>query len=178
MLHTLLIALATIGTIAAILFLLITFTRRQHRKKLQHLKADYHSLLEQHQLHPDHSQFFEHRIFALDSNAGVFVFVQDDESLPNAVIPLSEITDCRIWKDGVEIKRKIGKQKEVTEEYINAMGLSFHRKSGLVVKVPVYTEVLDGVLEKIPLSNIAEQWQLRIKNELGQHKTAPQKMLG
>ncbi|MEO6830859.1 MAG: hypothetical protein ABI378_01435 [Chitinophagaceae bacterium] len=178
MLHTLLIALATIGSIAAILVFLMSITRRQKRKKMQHLKAEFHALLEQYQLHPDHSQFFEHRIFGLDSTAGVFVFVQDDEALPQAVIHLAEVQDCKLWKDGVEIKHKNGKQKETSEEYISAIGLSFHRKGGIITNVPVYTEVLDGILEKIPLHNIAEQWQLRIKNELGQVKSAHREMAG
>lgn len=178
MLHTLLTALATIGIITAILVFLMAITRRQKRKKMQQLKADYNSLVELHQLHPDHSQVFEHRIFGLDTTAGVFVFVQHDDILPQAAISLAEVQDCKIWKDGVEINRKNGKIKEANEEYISAIGLAFHRRGGVVIKVPVYTEVLDGVLEKIPLHNIAEQWQLRIKNELGQVRSEQHQMAG
>ena len=166
MLHTLLIALAIIGSLAAVITLLIMITKRQGRQRNKQLQDAYLSQLAQHNLNPEFSQVFDHRILALDAGRGVFVFVQHNEAQPAAVIDLSDISDCKLWKDGVQISRKRGNRPEAVEEYINAVGLSFARKSGVAMNIPVYTEMLDGIEQKNTLHKAAEQWHQRIKTAL------------
>ena len=165
MLHTLLIALALVGGIAAFVALCIFITRRQMRRKSQRLKDSYNVLLKQHNINPDFSQTFEHRIFAFDASRRVFAFVQNDEKLPSGVIELSDVAECQLWKDGVQISRK-GTRAAPVEEYINAVGLSFKGKDGIVKNVPVYSEILDGIEEKIALSKAADQWLKKINTAL------------
>lgn len=167
MLHTILIALATIGGVTVLLIALMAVTRRQKRRKMEKLQQEYQQLIEANNLNPSYSQVFDHRILALDSKAGAFIFAQHDPQLPHGIIHLSEVQNCSLWKDGISISRSSKTNKSTTEEYINTIGLAFQRKgNNKPIHVPIYSEVLDGVLEKIPLHNIAEQWQLRIKNEL------------
>lgn len=176
MLHTLIIAIAIVGGIAAVIAFLIFITKRQGQRKNQQLQDSYSALLAQHNLQPDYSQFFEHRIFAFDAARRIFVFVQQDEDQPSAVIDLADVGDCRLWKDGVQIKRKGANRAESVEEYISAVGLSFSRKSGLVMNVPVYTEMLDGIEQKIALNKAADQWLQRIKTALAvsaEHRLQP-----
>jgi hypothetical protein len=166
MLHTLLIALAIIGSLAAIITLLIMMAKRQGRHRNKQLQDAYLAQLAQHNLNPEFSQVFDHRILALDTVRGVFVFVQQNEAQPFAVINLSDISDCKLWKDGVQISRKRGNRPEAVEEYISAVGLSFTRKSGVATNIPIYTEVLDGIEQKITLHKAAEQWVERITRAL------------
>jgi hypothetical protein len=174
MLHTLLIAAALIGSIAAIAGLLIYITKRQSRIRNQRLKDDYKALLAQHHIHPQFSQVFEHRILALDTSQQVFAFVQHDEALPSAVIHMAEVADCQLWKDGIQISHQRGKRGERVEEYVSAIGLSFKRRSGVVINVPVYTEALDGIEERIALTKAADQWLQRLKN-IAPGASAPQR---
>lgn len=162
MLHTLLIAAALLGGIAAIVGLLIYITKRQGRVRKRQLLEEYQTLLSQHNIQPDFAQVFDHRILALDTSRSVFAFVQHDETMPNAVIHMGDVADCSLWKDGIQISRKSGKHAESVEEYNSAVGLSFKRQSGVVVNIPVYTEVLDGIEEKIVLTKAAEQWLRRL----------------
>lgn len=174
MLHTLLIAGAVLGSIAAIVGFLIYVTKRQDRARIQRLKDKYNFLLAQHNIQPEFSQVFEHRILALDTSRGIFAFVQQDESLPVAVIDMADVTDCQLWKDGIQINRTEGKHRERVEKYVSAIGLSFRRRSGIVVNVPIYTEALDGIEEKIALSKAAAQWLERLRaissSATGQHR--------
>jgi hypothetical protein len=169
-----LIAGAVLGSLAAIVALLIYITKRQGRARTKRLREEYSALLAQHNIQPSFSQVFDHRILALDARRGVFAFVQHDEKLPEAIIEMAEIADCQLWKDGIQISRKAGKRGETVEEYVSAIGLSFKRKSGIVINVPIYTEALDGVKEKIPLTKAATQWLERLRAVLsgmaGQHR--------
>lgn len=166
MLHTLLVAFAIVGGIAAIVFILIFIARRQGQRRNQQLLATYSALLEHHRLQPDFSEIFEHRVLALDTNQRVFIFTQNDEMLPSAIIDLDDIAGCRLWKDGVQISRKRSSRPESVEEYISAVGLSFQRKSGVILNVPVYTEPLDGIEQKIALCKAAEHWLQRLNGIL------------
>lgn len=166
MLHTLLIVAALLGGIAAIAGLLIYITKRQGRARNRQLQEEYQTLLSQHNIQPDFTQVFDHRILALDTSRKVFAFVQYDEAMPNAVIDMADVADCKLWKDGIQISRKGGKRHESVEEYISAIGLSFKRRSGVLVNIPVYTEVLDGIEEKIALTKAADQWLRRLKAAL------------
>lgn len=178
MLHTLLVAGAVIGSLAAIVAFLIYITKRQGHARTKRLKEEYSALLAQHNIQPSFSQVFDHRILALDARRGIFAFVQHDEALPDAVIEMGDISDCQLWKDGIQVSRAGGKRGETVEEYVSAVGLSFKRRSGIVINVPVYTEALDGVEEKIPLTKAAIQWLERLKTVLsattGQHRHTAQ----
>jgi hypothetical protein len=145
MLHTLLIALAVIASIGAIVALCIFVTRRQTRHRRHQLQDNYRTILVQHNVTPDFSQTFEHRIFAFDTTRAMFAFAQSSEEHPSGVIELSEVEECTLWKDGVQINKNGGTKASSVEEYVNALGLSFRQKSGVVTNIPVYTEVLDGI---------------------------------
>lgn len=161
MLHTLLIALAVVGGTAAIIFLCIFIARRESKRKKQRLLESYAALLAQHNINPDFSQTFEHRMFAFDANLRMFAFVQNDKILPSGVVDLSEVSECRIWKNGVQVSFNSSRNQSV-EEHISSVGLLFRHKNGNELIVPVYTEVLDGIEEKIKLSKAAEHWLSRI----------------
>lgn len=162
MLHTLLVALAVVGGIAAFIFLCIFITRRQSKQKKQRLAESYESLLALHEINPDFSQTFEHRIFAFDSNRRIFAFVQNEDSFPWAVIELNDVSECKLWKSGIQISIK-NKQNQNAEEHISSIGLLFSYKNGTVIHVPFYTEVLDGIAEKLPLNKATEHWLSRLK---------------
>jgi hypothetical protein len=163
MINTTVISLIMIGSIAAIIAFLIFVARRQGQRRTQRLKAAYSTLLSQHGLAPDHVQVFEHRIFALDGSKQQFAFVQNDEHLSSGVIDLAEVVNCKLWKDGVQISRSGNSRAGSVEEHINAVGLSFIRKSGIVINVPIYSEQLDGIEQKIALNKAAAHWLRKIK---------------
>lgn len=164
MLHTLLIAAAVIGTITAFILLLVFVTKRETRLRKQKLKDAYKTLLAQHNLLPDYSKEYEHRILAIDTTRQIFAFVQEDEKLSSVVVDLNELSDFRLWKDAVQlVNREKGRNTSV-EEHVNSVGISFIRRNGDTTNVPVYTEAMDGIEDKAPLSKEAEDWIQRIKN--------------
>jgi hypothetical protein len=162
MLHTLLIALILVGGIAAVTFVCIFIAKRQSKQKKERLLESHSEQLAQHNIKPDFSQIFEHRIFALDASRRIFAFVQNDEKLPSGVIELNDVAECRLWKTGLPIGSKVGRNRDA-EEFINSVSMLFSLNNGEMIHVPVYTEVLDGIEEKISLSKSADQWLSRIK---------------
>ena len=59
--------------------------------------------------------------------------------------------------------RAKGKQPE---EHVNGVMLSFVRRSGAVINVPIYNARLDGLFERMLLTDVAKSWQSRINSVL------------
>lgn len=160
MIGTLLTALAVVGGTAATVFILLAVSRRKQQRKDQGLKDGYRALLAQHNLVPDHEQFFPNRICALDTTKGVLVFVQHDNV--HSVIELGDVLKCRRWKEGVQIRRSASSRNPESEEYVYSIGVSFFRRDGVVTTLPFYTEVIDGIASKIALSKATDHWLERL----------------
>lgn len=159
MLHTLLIALAIIGSLTAIIIGLIFITKRERSNLKKTLLDNYRIALTEHNIVPDKVQDLEHRILALDTSKKIFVCIQKGIDDSSAIIDLHDVKDCRIWKDGFKLSTDKPVRSSQAEEHTNIVALSFIRKSGIALNVPVYVEAIDGLFEKMPLIRVAEQWQ-------------------
>jgi len=62
-----------------------------------------------------------------------------------------------------KIAIKKGKGKTSYEEHISDIYLSFMSKGNLILDVPTFNEIHDGLLEKMNLMSVAEKWQQKIK---------------
>lgn len=159
---TLWVAVAVVGTLAAIIYFLKLVTKRQAQARNKKMWDHYRSLLAQHNLAPDHVEEFPHRIFGLDTERQHFVFVQHDPAQPYELLDLSEQRECRIMNSGVNVSSTTTGGKTHTEEHVNSISLAFTSRSGVRISVPVYTEALDGIEQRKALQEKAGLWHRRI----------------
>ncbi len=163
---TMWIALAVVGILAAIIYLLKFITQRQTKARKNAMWAHYKKLITDHKIAPDTVEEFRHRIFGLDSGKMHFIFVQHDAAQPHEVLDLSDQKDCRVVNSGVHVNVTGKGGKTQTEEHINAISLSFTSRSGVRIAVPVYTEIMDGIEHRQQLQQQASNWQRRIQQAM------------
>ncbi len=142
--------------------MLISITRRQQRRRQERLRNTLGVLLLQHRLQPDRTDEFPHRILALDTGRRMLAFAQHDESLPTLAVDLDEISDCRLWKESKGMTFTGSNPLGRTPEHVSAIGLVIIRPNQELIKIPLYTEILDGIGERQRLEEVAEEWRLRI----------------
>ena len=163
MISTIIISAILIAILVAVVTAFVYSSKKSGKKKQKGLLDAYTLVIDQHALHPEDMQVFDNRILALDGGQKVFVSVQADPAHSADVIPLSEVTECHVWSDGFRVSGVKGKPGE---EQVNAIMLSFVRRSGAVVNVPVYSANLDSLFERVQLTNAAKAWQTRINTVL------------
>ena len=163
----LILSLIIIGVIAAIVAALMAISRKDSRAKKSLLLNTYKSVLDRHKLTPDHVDEFRHRIIGMDMTKKVFVAVQHDAGeTPYNVIQLNDVTDCNVRKSGSTIttSRQAG---SFTDEFTDTIALSFVMRNGMAVDIPVYTDQLDGLAERIFLNQSAEKWRQLVRLAIG-----------
>ena len=163
MISTIIIAAILIGILAAIVAAFIYSSKKGTRKKQKGLQDAYTLVINQHALHPEDMEVFDQRILALDGSRKVFVSVQLDPAHAADVIPLAEVEECHVWTDGFRVS---GGRTQSQEEQVNAVMLSFVRRSGEVINVPVYSARHDGIFDRMLLTGAAKAWQARINGVL------------
>ena len=158
-----LVAIIVVGAIMAVVSIFVLISRRQARQKVAAMRGAYQALLQEHNHTPTEEEEFPHRILALDNVKRVLIAVQPASEKPYEVVPLIDIADCRVRKEGLSLKNKRGNGKSWTEDHINGISLSLLQINGHAIDVPIYSEILDGQEEKIILHQKAVKWQERIK---------------
>lgn len=161
MLHNVLIAVAILLSIAGLVAILIVVTRKQRRARRNILRDRFNAVLSGHGLQATQVQEFEHRMLALDASRSTIVFVQDDPHFPEAVVPLANVSEIRFWKDGQHVGHTETGKGLRPEEQVTALGISFTTTGGETIRLPFYTEILDGINERTALKNDAEEWLRR-----------------
>ncbi|MBS1615280.1 MAG: hypothetical protein JST06_04090 [Bacteroidetes bacterium] len=163
---TLWIALAIVGILATIIYLLKLVTHRQTKARKNAMWTHFRSLIAEHKIAPETVEEFRHRIFGLDTGKMHFLFVQHDPAQPYEVLNLSDQKDCRVVNSGVQVNISGKGGQSHTEEHVNAISLSFTSRSGVRINVPVYTEIIDGIEHRKQLQQQANNWQRRIHQVL------------
>jgi len=166
------VALAIIGSLTAIIYLLKFVSKKQAQARKQAIWDQYRTLLAQHNLSPEHFEEFPHRIFGLDTTRQHFIFVQHDPAQPHETLDLSEQRECKIATDGVKVSGTSHNGKPTNEFHVNCISLSFTSRSGVQINVPVYTEALDGIEQRKALQAKAEDWHHRIQQALARLRKA------
>ena len=170
---TVAVALLVIAVIALVVSVLVYITRKQTRDHREAMRQGYLALLREHELVASEEQELPHRILGLDTHRRVFVAFNPGSDTGHAVVPLADVVDCTVRKEGVTLHQGRRAGKRVTEEHINGISLSLRLRSGTAVDVPVWSEVLDGVEEKITLHKSAVTWQGRIKSAIAGNGASP-----
>ena len=163
---TVLVALILIGAVTLAISFFVFISRKQMREHRERLRQGFLALLTQHGLVATEEQELPHRILGIDMHHRVFVAFNPAAEDAHAVVPLADVVGCSVRKEGVSFHQGRRDGKRVTEEHINGISLSLRLKNGTAVDVPVWSEALDGVEEKIRLHNVAVTWQGRIKSAL------------
>ena len=162
------IALIVIGVLAAIVAALIAFSKKQARAKMAVMRDAYQAVLAENNLSTDQSDEFSHRIIGMDTRKQVFVAIQHNgNETPYNVIPLADVTDCKLRKSGLSISTTRKNGSSTTEDHTDGIALAFFLRNGTSVDVPVYSEKLDGLTERIFLHRTAEKWQQLVKIAIG-----------
>lgn len=159
---TLWVALALVGSLAAIIYFLKLVSRKQALARRNAIRARFNALLSQHNLSPEITEEFPHRILGLDSSQQRFIFTQEDPAQPHELIDLAEQRECRVVNSGVSVSTTDRGGKQKTEQHINLIGLAFTSRSGVRITVPLYTEALDGVDQRQHLQEKAGLWHRRM----------------
>ena len=162
------IALIVVGALAAIVAILIAISKKEARAKMAVMRDAYKAVLAQNNLAPDQVDEFSHRIIGMDTQRKVFVAIQHDGTeTPYNVIPLADVADCKLQKSGLIIQTTRKNGTNVTEDHTDGIALSFMLRNGTSVDIPVYSEKLDGLTERIFLHRTAEKWQKLVRIAIG-----------
>lgn len=164
---TIFVALLVVASIVLVVSALVLVARKQTRARLAAMRAGYQELLRQHSLTATTEQEYSHRILGLDGLRKVLVAFQPASETGHIVLPLSEVSDCTVRKEGVALRHARRGSPASTEEYINGISLSLKLQDGRAVDVPMWSEVLDGLEEKTAMHKAAVTWQQRIRAALG-----------
>lgn len=159
---TILIAMIMLSVIGFVVLLFAVQSRRMNDKKKNEMLQVYNSLVTKNDLDIIEEDKLANRIFAIDPVKKVFVFVYNFSEPVYDIIRLDNSMVCKIKSTGSKIAIKKGKGKTSYEEHISDIYLSFMSKGNLIIDVPVYNEIHDGLLEKMNLLAIAEKWQQKI----------------
>jgi hypothetical protein len=162
------IALIVVGVLAAIVAALIAYSKKQSRAKMAVMRHAYQAVLTENNLSVDQADEFSHRILGLDTRKQVFVAIQHDgDDTPYNIIPLADVTDCRLRKSGMTINTTKKNGSNVTQDHTDGIALAFILRNGTSVDVPVYSERLDGLTERVFMHRTAEKWQQLVKIAIG-----------
>ena len=145
---TILIAAIMLGIIGFVVLLFIMQSRRMNDKKKNEMLQVYNSLVTKNDLDILEEDKLANRILAIDPIKKVFVFVYNFSEPVYDIIRLDNSIVCKVKSTGSRIAIKKGKGQTLYEEHISDIYLSFMSKGNLIMDVPVYNEIHDGLLRK------------------------------
>lgn len=163
---TILIALGIVGPIAIIVALIAINSKREAAKRKSELLETFNRIVAEQNLTISVRDILKHRILAMDMVRGTLIFVQNHGEVKYDLIQLAMIDDCKIKRLGTRITEEKKSGRSVSEEHINEISLSLISAGKQVIDIPVYSELQDGLLERMDLAGVAEKWRNIIHNAL------------
>lgn len=149
--------------IAVIVLLFVGAGRRQSRLRKAAIMNEYNRIVSESGLYISFKEELANKILAFDAAKRMLVFVSGHGELKYDLIDLSGVSHCTVRKAGSRITLRHKSGKETTEEHISEVLLSFSYRDQTVAELPVYSEIHDGLMELLPLTAVAEQWQNRVQ---------------
>lgn len=163
---TYLIAIILIMSLIFIAGLFRYQSRKKSRIKRNKMQQIYDNTVSKHVLKPDHKEILANKIFAIDLSKKVLFFSYHFDDLKHDAIRLEDVKQCVVKMTGTKTKQ-IGKaQKAVYEEQIDWVYISIILRNNTTVDIPVYSELYDGVLERVFLTSIADKWKKIINSAI------------
>ena len=154
------VALAIVISIIVIIAMLVIRMRILTEGQRQQLDAAYTRNIREHGLNISDVQKLPNRILALDNTKRVVLYLNNSEGyVREDLVHLKKVSDSRI----VEKRNHGGSAADAS---VREVVLSLLLKDGSEIGLPIYSQVHDGLNNRIPMARIAEHWQSRLKRAL------------
>jgi len=152
---TIIILLCITLAIAAMMYK----TKKEARKQLNLLKDKLATAAQQDKLLFDKQETYRNRIVALDSTKKVLVYIQlKDGETSYDIVPLKQVSGCKVMYMGNKIPIADGKGNAKTEQHVTEVILQLYAGSATIAAICFYSEIEDGLMEKLALSVKANEW--------------------
>ncbi len=151
------IAMVLILTVIVMLFAMQAKKHAKHRKNK--LLAAIEALAGKHHLDIEYQDTLHNRIIGVDIKKKVLVFADwKNENVHTEVIAVKDVKDCTLIKRGNKIIEKTKSCKKTTDEYVYEIQMELILPDGPIY-LTMYNEMIDGVLEKQLLTDVATKWR-------------------
>jgi hypothetical protein len=159
--ETLFIAVAIILSVSIVVVLLSRQAGKVKRLKKDEMLGVYKEIVSGNNLHISEEVILPTRVLAIDAANKVFVSVYYHTVPVYDVVRLDNRVSCKVKKIG---DKNPGQDKKTptTGNNVKEVYLSFTMSGGSEINVPIYNEVYDGILDKMDLTAIAEDWQKKL----------------
>lgn len=140
----------------------ILFNSKRNKKRTRsEIENVYKNIISGDQLKITEELILFNRIFAVDPEKKVFVFLHNhDEPIYN-IIHLNVLSGCQIERKGTNLVTQ-NQGKLVSELHVNELYISFLSRDSVFEKLRVYSEIFDGQQEYDALAKVAEHWQHKL----------------
>lgn len=157
------IATSIVVALTLIVILFVRQGKKQAAIKKQKLMDALQDAIEEKRLNIEYQDILHNRIIALDIKKRMLAFVDWQNDIPHVtIIDIEGLNNCNLLRLGNKITEQTKSGKKISEEYVTELQLEFISKSG-TVNLIMYSEMVDGILEKQVLNDVANKWQQRIK---------------
>ena len=163
---TILMTFIILSLIGIAVFFFVAQSRRTNRKRRNELLVVYDSIIVKNNLRITYENKLNNRILGLDIDKNIFVFVYDFGAIVKDIVQLNSSVTCKLKSVGMKIPTRKEKGKTIYEEHISEVYLSLSVNGTAIADVPMYSEIHDGILEKMNLLSLAEDWQQKIRNSV------------
>ncbi len=159
--ETLFIAVAIILSVSIVVVLLSRQAGKAKRLKKDEMLGVYKDIVSGNNLNISEEVILPTRVLAIDAAHKAFVSVYYHTVPVYDVVRLDNRVSCRVKKVGDNNSGK-DKAAPVTGNNVKEVYLSFTMSGGTEINVPFYNEVYDGILDKMDLVAMAEEWQKKL----------------
>ncbi len=158
---TLLVSLFILLPLVIIIAVVYINSTNNRKKKKDELMKLYNEIISADNLKITEVLILSDKIFAVDPEKKVFVFLHNHDEPVYDIIHLEGMSGCKIEKKGTNISARV-QGKAVTELHVNEVYLSFLSRDSVLTNVRVYSEILDGQQEYCALTKVGADWQHKL----------------
>lgn len=158
---TLLISMFVFLPLVIIVSVILFNSKRNKKRRKSEIENVYKNIISGDQLKITEELILFNKIFAVDPEKKVFVFLHNHDEPIYDIIHLNGLSGCQIERKGTNLVTK-NQGKLVSELHVNELYISFLSRDSVFAKLRVYSEIFDGQQEYGALTKVAEYWQHKL----------------
>jgi type II secretory pathway pseudopilin PulG len=157
--ETLVITIIIILCLALAIAAMMYKTRKDARKQQHLLNDQLNTIATDGALHIDRKEVFHNRIVALDTTQKVLVYIKLADGGPvQHLVNLAQVTNCKVVHIGTTFTKDAGKGKKGDDRHVMFVILQLSSGKDAITDITFYSEIEDGAMEKMPLTQKANDW--------------------
>lgn len=155
-----------VAIIAFFVLVMVVSGRHAANKRKKALADLYADLVARHDLRITAQDTFFNRMLAIDEEKGMLLYVDKIEELKSQTIALRDVGHVKIVNSGIRIVEAKKNGRTRIEDHCNDFSLVLILTDKSVIDLPLFSETLDGPLERPGAMSLARKWEERIQGTI------------